>query len=238
MERFTAHVGAIVEQAFHKNTACFLEQPEWSALYRSISKQTPELTERNPCAVELRIIHFATYCLINSVAEIVNATEEVNETKEAEAIARLWRTNAELNHWFITHRGLLAWRPFAPDQAGDIIARSKIAAVGMGTRAFILRLIATVVESKRLQLEVMIQRSVQRILWFRQIMQNPPFCAWLRTAEHDSIAQPYIETAEEWREDLSRATVAVQKAKARERFNAWRLLMQRNLRKTSAEYSL
>lgn len=55
---FAGHVGAVISESFMNNTHCYLEQLEWQTIYKSLSQQSPFLTDRSPLAVELRLTLF------------------------------------------------------------------------------------------------------------------------------------------------------------------------------------
>lgn len=55
---FAAHVGPVLTEAFKCNEPCYLEQPEWTKLYRSLAIETGRVGHRTPMSIHLRASMF------------------------------------------------------------------------------------------------------------------------------------------------------------------------------------
>ncbi|KAK5688766.1 hypothetical protein LTS10_000744 [Elasticomyces elasticus] len=216
---FAAHVGGIVSECLVNNTHCYLEQPEWIGLYTSLTIESNFLSERSPLAISLRVTMFELPGIWHDVGEAVNGTDFYSDWPLAALEARCRKAHKELLAWLEQYKAHCVRLSLAQPPASELSLRRELFGSALECLAIVKRLLCTVCESDRRNLEVETQALAHLILDLQK--QPSPKHSWLFSGHEVGVAYTVLLTKDQWEENVDRRDAHDKKVATKTRYNTW-----------------
>ncbi|KAK3615045.1 hypothetical protein LTR56_026835 [Elasticomyces elasticus] len=216
---FAAHVGGIVSECLVNNTHCYLEQPEWIGLYTSLTIESNFLSERSPLAISLRVTMFELPGIWHDVGEAVNELDFYSDWPLAALEARCRKAHRELLVWLEQYKAHCVRLSLAQPPASELSLRRELFGSALECLAIVKRLLCTVCESDRRNLEVETQALAHLILDLQK--QPSPKHSWLFSGHEVGVAYTVLLTKDQWEENVDRRDAHDKKVATKTRYNTW-----------------
>lgn len=216
---FTAHIGAIVSEALVNNTHCYLEQPEWRGLYLSLVKDTPSLTQQSLLTIHIRAAMFRVPGIWHEVGEAVNTPSFLTGAPLRDLEFSCRRSHRELLDWMEDYKSHCVRTSFSQPPATEISLRRELFGAALECLTIVKRLLATVCEAERIQLETESVALARLILDLQK--QPSPKHSWLFSGHEVGVAYTVLLTKTQWEENVSKRTPEEQRMASRTRYNQW-----------------
>lgn len=216
---FAAHVGPVLTQALVTNNHCYLEEPEWAALYESLILDTKYLHDRSTLTISIRILMFPLPGLWHDMGVVVNSEQLFDD----EAMRALEERSRELQQkclaWMEDYKSHCVRMSLLSPPPQELALRRELFGTSLECLMLLKRLIATVCDADREQLEVEGQALAHLLLELQE--QPSPGFSWLFSGHEVGIAYATIHTKEEWAGSFFYGTEEERRLAQRNRFNAW-----------------
>ncbi|KAK3645783.1 hypothetical protein LTR56_008970 [Elasticomyces elasticus] len=216
---FAAHVGGIVSECLVNNMHCYLEQREWIGLYTSLTIESNFLSERSPLAISLRVTMFELPGIWHDVGEAVNGTDFYSDWPLAALEARCRKAHQELLAWLEQYKAHCVRLSLAQPPASELSLRRELFGSALECLAIVKRLLCTVCESDRRNLEVETQALAHLILDLQK--QPSPKHSWLFSGHEVGVAYTVLLTKDQWEENVDRRDAHDKKVATKTRYNTW-----------------
>ncbi|RFU26707.1 hypothetical protein B7463_g9631, partial [Scytalidium lignicola] len=198
---FIAHAGAIMTESMLNNETCFLEEPEWTAVFKSIIVKDSIVADRSEAAINLLILKSYISRLFLDVTNAVCYPEYSGGPPLEDIVARAEKLKADLRAWRANFDTLCP-RPWP---SKDITMYDKcVKVVGVYYSLVILsnRLVSAVSGLNRAKMEADVQNLADQSLGLGVEARSVSAQAKLFLAQSGIIAQTVKATAADWM-DLS-----------------------------------
>jgi hypothetical protein len=217
---FAAHVGAVVSESLVNNTHCYLEQPEWLALYRSLEQETHFLTDRSKLAIDARLAMFPLPGIWHDAGESVNSAEFLHLDYTTLEIEKRCRTaHKQLLDWLEDYKAHCVRLSLASPPPSELALRRELFGATMECLAIVKRLLATVCDTDRCALEIETQALAHLMLDLQK--QPSPKHSWLFSGHEVGVAYTILLTKDQWEERVSEMSFEERRMATRIRYNTW-----------------
>lgn len=168
---FAAHVGPVVSEALTSIISCYLAQPEWMELYRSLVIDTDELTDRSPLTIAIRSVTFFLPDLWRDVDTAINDDATLFDDAALQALeARCRALHSEILAWTEDYKAhCVRWSLSTPSPA-ELAMRRENFGLSIECLIIVKRLLSTVCDAERPQLELETQALAHLLL---ELQKNP-----------------------------------------------------------------
>ncbi|KAH8821418.1 hypothetical protein F5884DRAFT_745744 [Xylogone sp. PMI_703] len=194
---FIAHAGAIMTESMLNNETCFLEEPEWTGVFKSIIVKDSFVSDRSETAINLLILKSYISRIFLDVTNAVCYPEYTGGPPLADIVTRAEKLKADLRVW----RAKLDALCPRPWPSKDITMYDKVVkVVGVYYSLVILsnRLVAAVSGLDRAKMEADVQNLADQSLGLAVEARSVSAQAKLFLAQSGIIAQTVKETAADW----------------------------------------
>ncbi|KAK4549580.1 hypothetical protein LTR36_006577 [Oleoguttula mirabilis] len=216
---FAAHVGAIISEALVNNTECYLDQPEWTELYASMTQESHFLTDRSALSIQVRLAFFILPGLWHDVGECVNSAEYFSCGPLTLLESRCRKAHRKLLDWLEDYKAHCVRLSFAQLPPSELALRRELFGSALECLAIVKRLLATVCDTERRSLEVETQALAHLVLDLQK--QPAPKHSWLFSGHEVGVAYTMLLTKSQWEENVSRGESDSHKMASRTRYNTW-----------------
>ncbi|WPH02594.1 Hypothetical protein R9X50_00545900 [Acrodontium crateriforme] len=216
---FSSHVGGMVSLGLVGNQHCYLEQPEWMDVYASTASESLFLTDRSPLAVNLRKTLFRVPGVWRDTGDWVNTHRLFDDKAPPALVKRCEDTHQDLVDWledYKNHTVSLSLVELPPE---ELQIRRELYGSALECSSIIKRVLATLKDDGRLQIEEQNQELVDKILDL-QGKPVPPH-SWLFTPHEIGVSEMFYHTTDQWREDTTQMFETDRKLAIRKRYNTW-----------------
>ncbi|KAK5115871.1 hypothetical protein LTR85_009465 [Meristemomyces frigidus] len=218
-----AHVGAIVfETVVSGASYCYLEKPDWMALYTSLALDSDSsfLTARSPLALNLRASHFVVPGLWHDVGVAVNTPEYLTNTSFPSLEARCRRAHSDLAASFEAYKAHCMGLPFTDLPATELDLRRDLYGTVRGCLGIVKCLLATICIGERRMW--MAEARALACLDFNLQKQPEPRYSWLFSDQEGGVASVTLLTKYQLEGHPKTACPRAERVAARSVFNVWR----------------
>jgi hypothetical protein len=197
---FHAHIGPIFTEALMNNSPCYLEQPEWMALYESLIQETPWLTDRSEIVIRIRMRILS----LTSVLPAVTAALKPDSYDEGTLLTlelKARETHAAILQHLESYKAHVVRTSMAHAPQSELALRREVFGTALEVLCVYKRILASFCEAERAQLEVEAQALAKLIFDLQK--QPAPRHSWIYSAHEKGVAAVIQETREEWERDAS-----------------------------------
>ena len=96
---FAAHVGPVLTQALTEMTPCYLEQPEWTKLYKSLIQDSKFLHDRSALTINVRSLMFPLPALWRDTDTVVRGLKLFDDGALSALKVRCLKSQQDLLGW-------------------------------------------------------------------------------------------------------------------------------------------
>jgi hypothetical protein len=215
-----AHMGPAFTESFYRGEPCYLEQPEWMALYSSFAEETAILTDRSPLIIRIRksFVRLSGFFVDTSRALSVEGQSDPGFLLALELKIRA--THQDLLGCLEDYKAYVDRTASTRSQVSD----SALEHGALGTILLSLcvykRMLAALSEADRLHLEAECQALVVLIIQRHERPSSKH--SWVHTdIEHD-VALLVQMTGPCWEENLTGQSFADQRLASSNRWETFR----------------
>ena len=201
------------------NTHCYLEQPEWIDLYRSIVQDSDYLTDRSTLTVNVRLQMFSLPGIWRDIADVVTGPLLFDDHALAELECRCRTAHKDFIDWMEDYKAHCVKMSLASPPPQELAMRRELFGAALECLAILKRLSSTVCDAERLKLEIEAQALAHLILDLQK--QPSPKHSWLFSGHEVGVAYTVMLTKDQWEEDVSSCTLYERKMASRTRYNTW-----------------
>lgn len=193
---FASHVGQIVSECLTAGTHCYLEEPEWTELYRSMAREKDFLDDRSPLSIHLRSSMFPMPGLWHDIDKVVNGPQLFDDKALISLASRCREMHQQFIDWMEDYKGHCVKLSFTTPPRSELAMRRELFGTSLECLLLVKRLLAAVSDFERDRLESEVQALAHLIL---DIQKQPSSSySWLFTGHEVGIAYMAILTKEQW----------------------------------------
>jgi hypothetical protein len=201
---FHAHIGPIFSEALMNNERCYLEQPQWMALYESLIQETPYLTDRSEVVIRLRMRILGLSGVLPAVTQALNP-EAYDEGTLMTLELKARETLASIQKCLRSYKAHVVRTSMTAVPQSELALRREVYGTALEALCVYKRILASFCEDERLQLESEAQDLAAKI--FELQTQPAPRHSWIYSVHEKGVAAVVQLTREEWERDLSHLAV-------------------------------
>ncbi|USW55694.1 hypothetical protein Slin15195_G090130 [Septoria linicola] len=101
---FQNHVGAVVSEALHSNSHCYLAEPSWTSLYESLIEKSDDLGERHELVINARKLIFPLPGLWHDISMALRSSDATEREVVSEFESRCRGLQAAYFGWLESYR--------------------------------------------------------------------------------------------------------------------------------------
>lgn len=216
---FASHVGAIVSECLTANTHCYLEEPEWMELYRSLVQDQDYLDDRHPLTIKVRSLIFPVPGLWHNIGEVVTGPKLFDNDALARLSVRSRKIHSDFIDWMEDYKAHCVRLSLTTPPPEEITMRREVFGVSVECLMLVKRLLATVCDDERGKLEVETQALAHLILDLQK--QPSSKHSWLFSGHEVGIAYTVMLTKDQWEGPFVYASEEERRLATRTRYNTW-----------------
>jgi hypothetical protein len=198
---FHAHIGPIFTEALMNNESCYLEQPEWMALYESLIQETPWLTDRSEIVIRIRMRILSLTSVLPAVTAALNPSCDRDEGTLLTLELKARETHTAILQHLESYKAHVVRTSMAHAPQSELALRREVFGTALEVLCVYKRILASFCEAERLQLEVEAQALAALIFDLQK--QPAPRHSWIYSAHEKGVAAVIQMTQGEWERDLS-----------------------------------
>ena len=221
---FISHVGPMVSEAFLNKTYCYLDRPEWTELYMSLTKESARLTHRSELVMKARKLIFALPGLWHDIDETMRKEDHFNDSMLTALEDRCRKLHIDLLEWLEEHKVSSARTSPSQQSTSELSLRRELLGTVLDCLIFVKRLLATVCDADRINLEMEVQ-SLARFMLDLQHQPSPKH-SWLFSGHEMRMSLAAMSTTDFFTENLCWDTREHQRLAMRKRYLSWSRLSQ------------
>lgn len=201
------------------NVKCYLEEPQWMDLYRSLVKESDYLNDRSPLTINVRSLMFPIPRIWRDVGEVVTGTDLFND-EALEGLAYRCRTlHQEYIDWMEEYKSHCVRMSFTSPPEEELSMRRELFGAAVECLTLVKRFLATVDDDQREKLETETQALAHLIL---DIQKQPSSKhSWLFAGHEVGVAYTVMLTKDQWERQLTYETEEERRLAIRTRYNTW-----------------
>lgn len=151
---FAAHVGPTMSVALMGGMPNFLGHPEWQELYHSLAIDSDVLTDRSPLTIRIRSVMLMLPDLWHHVEQAVRGPGLFDDDVLKALASRLRDVHRTILAWTEDYKAhCVRWSLVSPPQS-ELAMRRELLGSSLECLVILKRLLASVADEERLQLEV------------------------------------------------------------------------------------
>lgn len=215
---FRAHMGPAFTEAMYNHEACYLESPEWMRLYESFAEPTDLwLSDRSELVIRIRLQMLRLNGLLIDVTRVMDPDAALDTFLwlRTELVVRqahkILLDAVEDYKAHVVHTAMMA------PPASELDKRREIYGTALECLLLYKRMLGTVCEAERLQLETETLELADALVRLNKQQPNSKY-SWIYTAEEQGLAQLILLTTHEWTVDLMHLSVKERQLESWERW--------------------
>lgn len=161
---FAAQVGPSISAALLSNSACYVATPEWEALFRSLAVESNHLTDRSPLTIKIRSIMLLIPGLWQEVDSAVKSDTLFNDSALKSLADRCRKIQRDILEWTEDYKNRCVRLSLAVPSANELAMRRELFGLSLECLVIFKRLLATVSDHEREELEVQAQACSRLLL--------------------------------------------------------------------------
>ncbi|KAK3686490.1 hypothetical protein LTR37_019775 [Vermiconidia calcicola] len=216
---FAAHVGPIVSESLVDDTHCYLEQPEWSALYQSLIQDSDYLDDRNSLTIHLRMLMFPLPGLWHDVGEAIAGPQLFDDTALQALERRCRKAHRDILNWLEEYKSRCVRLSLTSPPQQEIAMRRELFGSALECLSIVKRILASVCDEERESLEVEAQALAHLILDLQK--QPSPKHSWLFSKHEVGVAYTIMLTKGHWEGSFEYDSEYERRMALRTRYNTW-----------------
>ncbi len=216
---FAAHIGPIVSECLVGNTACYLEEAEWTELYRSLILESHFLHDRSPLTIHMRLLMFPLPGLWHDVGEAITGPELNDDHALAQLEQRCRNSHRGFIDWMEDYKAHCVRLSLASPPPKELALRRELFGSALECLAIVKRLLATVCDAQRMSLEKETQALAHLILDLQK--QPSPKHSWLFSGHEFGVAYTVMLTKDQWEGQYTYSLDEERRMAVRTRYNTW-----------------
>jgi hypothetical protein len=199
---FHAHIGPIFTEALMTNSPCYLEQPEWMALYESLIQETPWLTDRSEIVIRIRMRILSLTSVLPAVTAALNPDIDARDEGTLLTLELKAReTHAAILQHLESYKAHVVRTSMAHAPQSELALRREVFGTALEVLCVYKRILASFCDGERFQLENEAQALAALIFDLQK--QPAPRHSWIYSAHEKGVAAVIQVTKGEWERDLS-----------------------------------
>jgi hypothetical protein len=188
-------------EALLNNERCFLEQPSWITVLRSvILPSTPVIADRSAIVVELMVLKSNIPGLFVDVTNMICHIRDPEPSFIMEITRRLHQLRIDLLKWHIQYQMVLARADEILPGSAEFDRRCKIFATYLSCMILSSRLLSAVSPTERSELEAGTMVLTGQMLDLELEVQKASLQTYLFMAQTLGVSRATILTSDEWRD--------------------------------------
>ncbi|KAI5356914.1 putative fungal transcription factor [Septoria linicola] len=220
---FQNHVGAVVSEALHSNSHCYLAEPSWTSLYESLIEKSDDLGERHELVINARKLIFPLPGLWHDISMALRSSDATEREVVSELESRCRGLQAAYFGWLESYREHCIVKALSMPTEQEIHIRREVLGQALESLLIVDLLLATVSISLSMT-EHEIEALASRIMELQK--QPGPRHSWLFTGQEIGVAQVAIATKGLFASDLSDLTPQEKAMERRKRYTVWSGLLR------------
>lgn len=174
---FAGHVGPVLTQALINNKHCYLEQPEWTELYRTLISDTKFLHTRSSLTIGIRSLMFPLPGLWHDTGIVVRSSQIFDDDALLALKDRSAKLQREFLEWTEEYKNHCVRLSLASPPPEELALRRELFGTSLEGLILVKRLIATVDDRERVRIEMETQALAHLLLELQE--QPSPKFSWL-----------------------------------------------------------
>ena len=216
---FAAHAGPMISECLVSNQPCYLEEPEWTELYKSLIQDKDFLDDRSALTINLRALMFPMSGLWHDVGKAVTGPQLFDDEALASLAYRCRKLHKDDIDWMEEYKAHCVRLSLTTTTQEEVAMRRELFGTALECLVLVKRLLATVCDDQRERLESETQALAHLILDLQK--QPSTKHSWLFSGHEVGIAYSAILTRDQWEETCVYASDKERRLAIRKRFIAW-----------------
>lgn len=208
-----------MSESLMTNKYCYLEEPEWTALYRSLTQDTTFLNDRSSLTVNVRSLMFPISGIWHDITQVVKSDQLFDDFAIAALDLRCRNSHQDLLDWMEDYKSYCVKMSLTAPPPQELTMRRELFGAALECLSIVKRLLATVCDVERSKLEKETQALAQLILDLQK--QPSPKHSWLFAGHEVGVATTIIVTKDEWEGDFTYDSEYERRMASRTRYNMW-----------------
>lgn len=214
----TSHVSA--------NEPCYLDRPEWVAVYKSLSQEAGVMTDRSPLAIQLRAAMFPMPRLWHDLHKSVNEIDFELGKSASDLQERCRRLHRDMTQWLDDYNAYCVRNSFRQPPQSEVDVRRILFGTAIESLVLANRFWATVCDDDNPSRETETQAFARLLIELQK--EGAPGYSWLLCGHEAGVAKVTLETAKPWEQTLTGMTICEKRAIHRANYNTWNKALSKN----------
>ena len=177
-------------------TPCYLEEPEWMGLYRSLAQDKDYLDDRSTLTINIRALMFSLPRLWHDVSEVVLGPQLFDDDALTTLATRCRDIHQRYIDWMEDYKSHCVRLSLATPPPSEIAMRRELFGASLECLVLVKRMLATVRDHERVRLETETQALAHLILDLQK--QPSSKHSWLFSGHEVGIAYTIMLTKDQW----------------------------------------
>lgn len=201
-----AHTGPIMTEALLQNERCFLEQPAWKNVLRSVAHPSaPLLGDRSPIVVSLMVLKCNIPGLCVDVTNIICHQPDPDPSFIIEIACKIHALRVDLLKWHDQYTALLSTSPPILPGTAEFDRKCKVFATYLSCMIISSRLLGAISPTERSELEEETMVLTGQMLDLEVEVKNASLQTYLFMAQTLGVSHATINTSDLWRDASDKA---------------------------------
>lgn len=209
----------MISECLVSNSPCYLEEPAWTELYKSIIQEKDFLDDRSALTVNLRCLMFPMSGLWHDVGKVITGPKLFDDEALATLAYRCRKLHKEDIDWMEEYKAHCVRLSLATPPPEEIAMRRELFGAALECLILVKRLLATVCDDERERLETETQALAHLILDLQK--QPSTKHSWLFAGHEVGIAYSAILTKDQWDGTCAYASDEERRLAIRDRYSSW-----------------
>ena len=207
-------------EALYKNEPCYLAQPEWTSLYKSLAVETTWLTDRSPLTIRIRLQMLHMPGMLILISNLLDHGTQYNEEAALSLELKVRKIHQELLECLATYKAHVLRTSLAKPPDSEISMRRELLGSTVESLCMYKRMLAALCEDERLYLETEVQ-ALAAFLPDLQYQSSSRY-AWIYAHLEQDLASIMQASRPEWEEDLIGQSITAKRAATCKRWHMFR----------------
>lgn len=216
---FAAHVGPVVSECLVDNKRCYLEEEQWSDLYRSLIQESHFLHDRSALTIHARLLMFPLSGLWCDVEAAVTGSDLFDDDVLSKLEKRCREAQRSFIDWMEDYKSHCVRLSLATPPPKELALRRELFGSALECLAVVKRLLAAVCDQQRVSLETETQALVHLIFDLQK--QPSPKHSWLFSGHEVGVAFTIMVTKDQWEEQRIYSSDEERRMAIRTRYWTW-----------------
>jgi hypothetical protein len=209
----------MISECLVSNERCYLEEPVWTELYKSLTQEKDFLDDRSALTINLRSLMFPMSGLWHDVGKAVTGPQLFDDDTLASLAYRCRKLHKEGIDWMEEYKAHCVRLSLSTPPPEEIAMRRELFGSALECLILAKRLLATVCDDEREGLEAETQALAHLILNLQK--QPSTKHSWLFSGHEVGIAYTAILTKDQWDGSYTCESEEERRLAIRKRYNTW-----------------